>query len=343
MGTRADVLIAIPRQGGHFAQLWNADAQAAAERNRLRVGFIDRAPDGPAAWQAALAACDAVITTWGAPRFDVAILPAGGRLRVLAHAAGSVADLVSPELYDRGIQVVSANPIMAEAVAEWSLQMCLLGRSRLLTVAGIGGAMPLRWQAREGFRSLHGARIGIWGYGAVARNLVRLLRPLRPRAIAIAPDYDCAAELAADGLAVCDLDALFADCDVVVLAAGLNPANVGRVGAAQLQRLQPGACVVNCGRARLVDEAALIAAAQAGGATFCLDVFHHEPPPPEHPLLACANVVCTPHVAGHGTMAAFVPGLLERLGTFFDGRPLPDAITRERALTMTSHALTGMK
>jgi len=40
------------------------------------------------------------------------------RLRLIAHAAGSVADLVTPEVYARGIQVCSANTVMAKYVAE---------------------------------------------------------------------------------------------------------------------------------------------------------------------------------------------------------------------------------
>lgn len=337
MDHRADLLIAIPRRDPVFARLWSARAEEQAARCGFRLAFIDAAPADAAAWRTALLGCDAVITSWGAPAFTAELLAGNRRLRVLAHAAGSVADLVTPALYAQGVQVISANPVMAAGVAEWCLTMSLIGHSRLAAVAGLGGAM--RWQAREVFRSLRSARVGVWGFGAVARRFIELLRPLAPRAIAVHADYPCSDELAAAGVQELALEELFATCDVVVLAAGLTDATVGRIDGGLLARLRDGATLVNCGRARLVDEAALVAAAQQGRFTICLDVFHQEPPPADHPLASCANVIMTPHVAGIGTTADYIPALLDQLDGFFAGRPLAGAISPERARSMTSHAL----
>ena len=57
--------------------------------------------------------------------------------------------------------------------------------------------------------------------------------------------------------------------------------------------------MINVARGEIIDEAALVAALQAGkirGAG--VDVYEGEPPNPENPLLNMENVVATPHIAG---------------------------------------------
>ena len=68
--------------------------------------------------------------------------------------------------------------------------------------------------------------------------------------------------------------------------------------AATIDRMKPGAVLINTVRGALVDEAALVQALQSGrlgGAL--LDVYERAPLPTEHPLRLCDNVIFTPHVA----------------------------------------------
>jgi D-3-phosphoglycerate dehydrogenase len=92
---------------------------------------------------------------------------------------------------------------------------------------------------------------------------------------------------------------LAAQVDVLSVHAPLSKATQHLVNAQVLAAMRPHAIVVNTSRGGLVDEAALVAALQAGKiAGAGLDVFEQEPPAPENPLMKFDNVVLSPHVAG---------------------------------------------
>ncbi|MGN6584262.1 MAG: D-2-hydroxyacid dehydrogenase family protein [Rhizobiaceae bacterium] len=93
------------------------------------------------------------------------------------------------------------------------------------------------------------------------------------------------------------LDDLLKKSDVVSLHLVLNAETRGILGARELGLMKRSALLINTSRGPLVDEKALIAALQngrLGGAG--LDVFDHEPLPPDHPFRTLANVVATPHL-----------------------------------------------
>src|SRR5207302_10994695 len=80
------------------------------------------------------------------------------------------------------------------------------------------------------------------------------------------------------------------------------------VGAAELERMQPTACLINASRGPIVDEQALISVLKskriAGAA---IDVFDIEPLAPSHPFRTLDNVLATPHIGyvSHGLYKTF--------------------------------------
>src|SRR5690348_4587208 len=74
-----------------------------------------------------IGAYDAVVTCWGTPWFTPGVLAAARKLRMVAHAAGSVKSFAGEDLLKAGIKLSSASAAMAPAVAEFALLQVMLG------------------------------------------------------------------------------------------------------------------------------------------------------------------------------------------------------------------------
>ncbi len=69
------------------------------------------------------------------------------------------------------------------------------------------------------------------------------------------------------------------------------------INANLLKKCKPGVRIVNCARGGLIDELALLEAINSGHvAGAALDVYEHEPPPADYPLLQSKNIIFTPHL-----------------------------------------------
>src|SRR5262249_49425762 len=98
--------------------------------------------------------------------------------------------------------------------------------------------------------------------------------------------------------AVVQLHELLEAADVVTLHVPLTPATRGMIDAAALSRMRPGAFLVNCARAGLVDHNALGRALHEGHLGGCaLDVLPDEPPPADQPALSWSRTLLSPHAA----------------------------------------------
>jgi len=105
------------------------------------------------------------------------------------------------------------------------------------------------------------------------------------------------------------------------------------LGAAEFAAMSGGALFINIGRGSTVDEAALIAALQAGklgGAA--LDVFEEEPLPAASPLWDMPNVLVSPHSASTSDREneRIIDLFCDNLRRFLDGRPLRNVLDVER-------------
>ena len=224
--------------------------------------------------------------------FDEALLAACPALKVivfLGTGAASYIDLAAAERL--GIRVRAYGGYGDQSVAEHALALMFAAARQL---AAMDRALRAgRWQTLNGVE-LAGKTLGVIGTGGIGKAMVRLGAGIGMRVIAwnrsgVPDDLPCAPV---------DLDELLASADVVSLHLVLNEQTRGFLDAERIGLIKPGAIFINTARGAIVDEAALVAALEAGRIGHAgLDVFAEEPLPAGHPLTRLDNVTLSAHAA----------------------------------------------
>ena len=170
---------------------------------------------------------------------------------------------------------------------------------------------------------LAGKTLGIVGLGRLGARLARSALALDMKVIAWSPNLAAAKAEEAGAVLVGKSD-LMSGADVISVHMVLSPRTRGLIGAEDIARMKQGAILINTSRGPLIDEAALLAAVQAGKIIAALDVYDREPLPKDHPLRASDHTVLTPHL-GYGveeTWHQFYPQSVENAEAFLDGKPI---------------------
>ena len=201
---------------------------------------------------------------------------------------------------EHGIMVANNAGFCTDEVANHAI-MLLLACAKSLTVlhedtrAGKWGANV--WS--QPLPPITGQTLGLVGFGNIARATARRALAMGMEVISYDP---YAPKWTADEYRielVPSLEELGSRSDFVSMHVPLNRETRKLAGASLFKAMKPTAYFINPCRGPTADEAALIAALQAGEiAGAGIDVFEEEPTSPDNPLLKIDNVIVTPHSAG---------------------------------------------
>lgn len=287
---------------------------------------------------------EVIVSTWGMPRLDAALLARLPCLKAVFYAAGSVSGWATPQMFARGVRVTTASAANAVPVAEFSAAMIALCLKRAFHAARetrrARGFWPVRQETAGpgGYRSTVGlVSLGLIGRLTLERLLGDELRVL-VHDPTIKPD-----EAEALGVELTDLPTLFADSDVVSLHAPWLPQTEGLITGKLLASMKPNAAFINTARGAIVREQEMIQVLQARpDLQAILDVTHPEPPAPESPLYDLPNVFLTPHIAGSvgrecGRMGRLI---VEETRRYVCGQALLHEV-KASTLSVTAHGTHG--
>lgn len=273
----------------------------------------------------ALAEYDAILPTLGddfGPRsFDGPI-----RARILANFGVGYNHIDVARAREVGITVTNTPGAVTDATADIALTLILMSArraaegERLVRTGGWTGWQPTQMLGQH----VTGKRLGVIGMGRIGRAIARRahygfgMEVVFFNRSPVDPGLPATQVPLAQALAA----------DFVVLAVPSTPETRHLIGVAELAQMAPHAHLINIARGDIVDEAALIAALQAGAiAGAGLDVYEFEPAVPQA-LRDLANVTLLPHLGTATEEVRDAMGLMavENLRAFRDGKLPPNAV-----------------
>lgn len=240
------------------------------------------------------------LLTTGSERIDASLLAACPGLKICANMAVGFNNFDLPAMTQAAVLATNTPDVLTETTADFGFAL-LMATARRVTESEhflrAGKWDRWRYDMFAG-AEVHGSTLGILGMGRIGQGIARrgahgfgmeVIYHNRSRLDA-ATEQACAARWVSKA-------ELLAQADHLVLVLPYSAESHHAIGAAELGQMKPGATLINIARGGIVDDAALAQALQQGRlAAAGLDVFEGEPV--VHPgLLACSNVVLTPHIA----------------------------------------------
>ncbi len=222
------------------------------------------------------------------------ILSSCPKLRLISILGTGTDNVDLKTAAEMGITVTNTPGTNALAVAEHTVALLfsLVRQIPLLDREVRSGRWP-----RADMVQLSGKVMGLLGLGAIGGHVARIVKGFGMETIAwtLHPSAERAEQ---SGVRFVSREELLKNSDVISLHLRLNDETRGFLKKEDFDRMKPSAFLVNTARAALVEPGALYEALRsrkiAGAA---LDVFDHEPLPPDDPLAALPNIVLTAHCA----------------------------------------------
>lgn len=272
-----------------------------------------------------------LVTGWGSPKLTAKVYAENPQLEYMCHLAGTVRAYIDPDIIDRGLLVSNWGTVIARSVAEGALCM-MLGCLRKITFYQMELHIRKGWRGDRPSEGLFEQRVGLHGLGAIAQELVTLLKPFGCRVSAYSPHCPDSVFSRLDVRRADSLEELFSENRVISVHASKTDANFHVINKHILSLLEDGGVLVNTARGAVIDTEALTAELRTGRIEAALDVFEEEPLAEDSPLRGLENCMLMPHMGGPTPDRQVDMGRLgvKNIENYIQGNEVVYRVTRER-------------
>ncbi|WP_431287424.1 2-hydroxyacid dehydrogenase [Roseateles chitinivorans] len=236
----------------------------------------------------------------GGDKIDATLLDACPDLKAVCTMAVGYNNIDVPACTARGVVVTNAPDVLTETTADFGFAL-MMATARRITESEhfLRRGEWKQWSVTMfAGADIHGATLGVLGMGRIGAAIARRGH----LGFGMPVIYHNRSRLPADqegplGAQWVEKDELLQRADHLVIVVPYSASSHHLIGQRELRLMKKTATLTNIARGGVVDDAALAAELRAGTiAAAGLDVFEGEPT--VHPdLLACTNVVLTPHIA----------------------------------------------
>jgi len=246
-------------------------------------------------------------------RVDDELLDAAGpQLKVVSNFAVGFDNIDVPAVTRRGVPAGNTPGVLTETTADLAFALLMAAARRI--PEGVGYVRDGRWKTWGPMLlmgvDIHGATLGIVGFGRIGRELARRGRGFGMEIVYHDVHPASAEDEARLGARRVEMDELLRTADFISLHVNLTDETRHLIDADALRSMKPTAVLVNTSRGPVIDPSALEQALRDGEIFAAgLDVTEPEPLPADHPLVALPNCIVVPHIASatsvtRGKMAA---------------------------------------
>jgi glyoxylate reductase len=232
-------------------------------------------------------------------KIDGSVLDREPQLKVVSNFAVGYDNVDADAATERGVAVCNTPGVLTETTADFAFALLMAAARRV--VEGADYVRAGKWRTWGPTlllgRDLHGATLGIVGFGRIGKEMAKRARGFDMTILAFDAYKDEAAanEL---GVAFVELDELLKRSDFVTLHCALTDETRHLIGARQFELMKPTAILINAARGPVVETNALTNALREKQIlAAALDVTDPEPIPADHPLVAMPNCLIAPHIA----------------------------------------------
>ena len=255
-----------------------------------------------------------------------------GRVRWVHSLSAGVDKLLFPELIESPVPLTNARGVFKGSLAEFVIAGMLYFYKRIRRL--VESQRAHRW---DNFHVdwLRGKIMGVVGYGEIGQECARLAKALGVRIYATRRKTELSARdpILDRIFPAAELKQMLKEVDVLLAAAPLTHETRHMIGRAEFGVMKSSAIIMNVGRGPVIDEAALIEALRekrvAGAA---LDVFEHEPLPPDHPFWDMENVLISPHCTDRTRdpdwLDLSTQCFVENFQRYLNGQPLENVVDK---------------